>query len=103
MTIGGYGGNSLTGASSKGHSLGSYFRTMDEIKSFRLTGFFHTHPGSGNFSVSDRIVPSNKDLDSRDKALEKNPNLKFFILIHPLNYGDEFPLKIPYTTGYSRR
>jgi hypothetical protein len=35
--------------------------------------------------------------ESRDNALEKMPWLKFYILTHPVSYGDKFPHKIPYT------
>ena len=62
-----------------------------------MTGFFHTHPSSGNFSVSDRTRPSEQDKKSRDKDVKLMPNLQFYILTHPVNYGDKFPYKISYT------
>jgi len=63
-----------------------------------LTGFFHTHPSGANISVSDRTQPSKQDKSSRDAALKLMANLQFYILTHPINYGDKFPYRIPYTT-----
>ena len=63
-----------------------------------LTGFFHTHPSGSNISVSDRTQPSQQDKKSRDAALKLMPNLQFYILTHPINYGDKFPYKILYTS-----
>ena len=63
-----------------------------------LTGFFHTHPSGANISISDRIQPSVQDKRSRNRVLELMPNLQFYILTHPINYGDKFPYRIPYTT-----
>lgn len=97
MTIGMYKFNEHKKTRSMGHTLGM-------AQGLNLTGFFHTHPGNGHdISNSDRLVPSDQDLDSRDAALKHNPSLKFFLITEPENYGDEYPNKIPYTTGYSRR
>lgn len=52
---------------------------------------------SGNISVTDRTYPFDKELYFRDKNLKDNPKLQFYILTHPVNYGDPFPKKIPYT------
>ncbi len=69
-----------------------------------VTGFFHTHPGNGSdYDNSNRLVPSDSDLDFRDRSLNTNPNLKFFIITRPKNPGGKYPYKIPYTKGYSRR
>jgi RHS repeat-associated protein len=106
ISIGMYKNNSFDETKSHGHNLASYFKTREEKKSniprFNLTGFFHTHP-SANISNSDRLVPSDADLDARDNALRFNPNLKFLILTAPVSYGDNYPKRVPYTTGYSRR
>lgn len=95
MTIGRYEDNSLTESSHTGHRLGY----KDGLN---ITGFFHTHPSLG-FKNSDRLVPSDKDLDVKDAGLKQIPNLKFFLLTQPENYGNPFPNKIDYTTGYQRR
>jgi RHS repeat-associated protein len=76
--------------------------TVAEFKSFKITGFFHTHPAT-NTNVNDRIVPSDIDLDSRDNALNQNPNLNFYLITRPVYNGEPFPKRIPYKTGYSRR
>ena len=52
---------------------------------------------TGNISVSDRTRPSGKDLESRNKDLKLNPSIQFYILTHPISYGDTFPYKINYT------
>jgi RHS repeat-associated protein len=96
VSIGMYKNNSHKKSSSSGHILGLR-------KNLNLTGFFHTHPNGGNISNSDRLVPSDADLDSRNNALRHKPNLNFYLITAPVNYGDEYPKKIPYTTGYSRR
>lgn len=97
MSIGMYKFNDHKKSVASGHALGM-------SQGLNLTGFFHTHPGDGHsISNSDRLVPSDQDLDSRDAALLYNPNLRFFLITAPEHYGDEYPKKIPYTTGYSRR
>jgi len=95
VTLGLYKDNKIDKSGPSGHVLGLR-------QGLALTGFFHTHPSIG-YSDSDRLVPSDPDLDSRDNALMHNPNLLFFILTDPVNYGDPYPNKIPYKTGYSRR
>jgi len=97
MTIGQYQFNDHKRSVSAGHQLGL-------SQGLNLTGFFHTHPGNGHdISNSDRLVPSDQDLDSRDAALQHNPSLRFIIITEPENYGEEYPKRIPYTTGFSRR
>ncbi|MGN0186874.1 MAG: RHS repeat-associated core domain-containing protein [Paludibacteraceae bacterium] len=80
-----------------GHTLWNKLYPNSKLEN-SLTGFFHTHPSGANISVSDRTKPSQQDKTSRDEALKIMPNLQFYILTHPINYGDKFPLKIPYTT-----
>jgi RHS repeat-associated protein len=95
ITIGMYKDNEYMKSFSSGHTLG--------LRSgLTLTGFFHTHPSGGNISNSDRLVPSDQDLDARDSDHKINPNLKYFLITAPESYGDDY-LKIDYTTGYSRR
>ncbi|MCE7057182.1 RHS repeat-associated core domain-containing protein [Algoriphagus sp. AGSA1] len=97
ITIGRYINNEHKKAVGSGHVLGMK-------QGLDITGFFHTHPGNGrDISNSDRLVPSTQDLNSRDNALQMIPSLKFFLLTQPVNYGDKYPLKINYTTGYSPR
>jgi RHS repeat-associated protein len=102
ISIGMYKDNDLTTTKSSGSNLWPYFHGSEETNRFALTGFFHTHP-SINVSVADRTVPSDKDLRGRDADHKLNPNLKYYILTDPLNYGDPYPYKIDYTTGFSYR
>jgi RHS repeat-associated protein len=95
ITIGAYKDNFIDKSTTAGQSLG--FRN-----GLTLKGYFHTHPSDG-YGVSDRTVPSDPDLDVRDNALLKNPNLQFYIITEPVNYGDPYPYKIPYKTGFSSR
>jgi RHS repeat-associated protein len=98
ITFGTYGNNSHT------RNVGGHGHALGLRQGLNLTGFFHTHPGNGHdISNSDRLVPSDTDLDSRDRALQHNPSLQFFLITAPVNYGDPYPKKIPYRTGYSRR
>lgn len=101
-----YEDNSFDKTKSYWHNLAVYFKTTQErktnISKFTLTGFYHTHP-STNISNSDRMVPSDADLDNRDNSLKFNSNLSFFIITDPVNYGDNYPTIINYTSGYSRR
>ncbi len=103
ISIGKYQDNDMTTTKSNGSNLWNYFHGSDESNRFTLTGFFHTHP-STNINVSDRIVPSDQDLSVRDADHKQvNPNLKYYIITEPLNYGDPYPYKIDYTTGFSYR
>lgn len=96
MSIGLYKNNGLKETNSNGHAAWVRMYPHSNLNK-SLTGFFHTHPSNGNISVTDRTQPSRQDLYSRDKNLKANPNLQFYILTHPVNYGDHFPKKIPYT------
>jgi RHS repeat-associated protein len=95
MAIGKYKGNTNTSSDEPGITVGTKI-------GLTVSAFFHTHP-SGNISVEDRTHPSDKDLEVRDQELQTDPNLKFYILTAPLSYGDPYPYKINYTTGYSYR
>lgn len=100
ISIGRYENNRLKEMNG-GHGHLSWNRLYPDSKlESSLTGFFHTHPSSGNISVSDRIRPSQQDKNSRDAALKLMPNLQFYILTHPVNYGGKFPYKFPYTTWW---
>jgi RHS repeat-associated protein len=102
ISIGRYQDNDMT-TTKGGHGQNlNYLQPGDDFSRYTLTGLFHTHP-STNISTSDRVVPSDVDLDGRDSDLKNNPNLKYYILTDPLNYGDPYPYKIDYTTGFSRR
>ena len=100
ISFGRYANNKFDETRGHGQNLGSYPYLRGDYDKFSLTGFFHTHPSSGNISVSDRTRPSKKDLASRDNDLSLNPNMRFYILTHPISYGDTFPLKINYTNWY---
>ncbi len=84
-------------------ALAGYVNTLEEFNRYTPTGIFHTHPSIGIKDVNDRIVPSDRDLDFRDANLANNPALEFFLITHPVNFGDPYPNKIPYTEGYQRR
>lgn len=70
--------------------------------SLNFATLFHTHP-SVNISTSDRVVPSDQDLKGRDSDYMNYPHMKDYILTDPLNYGDLYPYKIDYTTGFDYR
>ena len=89
ITLGMYKNNRKKKTTSSGHDLG--FR-----KGLNLKGFFHTHPTIGG-DKTNRIKPHTKDKTFRNNALRKNPNLRFYIITKPLNYGDAYPMKIDYT------
>jgi hypothetical protein len=91
ISIGNYEKNDLTSAKGHGHNLGTYFKTMEEINKYNLNGFFHTHPNTG---TPDRLVPSDPDLSGRNSDHKINPNLKYYLLTAPLNYGDAYPIKL---------
>lgn len=97
MSIGRYENNSYNETKGgSGHSLWNRLYPNSKLEN-SLTGFFHTHPSGANISVSDRTQPSQQDKTSRDGALKLMPNLQFYILTAPINSGDKFPYKIPYT------
>lgn len=97
ISFGRYVNNKFDETRGHGQNWGSYPNLRGDYDKFSLTGFFHTHPSSGNISVSDRTHPSGKDLESRNKDLKLNPSMQFYILTHPIFYGDTFPYKINYT------
>ena len=99
ISIGLYKNNSLKETRSNGHIAWARMYPSSSLNN-SITGFFHTHPSSGNINVSDRTQPSRQDKESRDKDLKSNPNLQFYILTHPVSYGDPFPKKIPYTNWF---
>jgi len=103
ITIGGYTKNDFQNTKSYGLSaFRDYVSSVEEFTS-SIKGFFHTHPGDGGqISNSDRLVPSNPDVNTRDAALKLNPSLRFFLITRPVN-GGSFPLKIDYTKGYIKR
>jgi hypothetical protein len=76
----------------KGHGHIKYFNTVSTNQN-DITGFFHTHPSSAN----DRYQPSPKDKRSRDKDLDLNPMLQFFIFTSPKNNGGKIPYIFEYT------
>lgn len=102
VTIGRYKDNDLTTTKANGNNLWTYFHGSDETNQYTLRGFFHTHP-SANVNVDDRVVPSDQDLSVRDSDHKLDPNLKYYILTDPLSYGNPYPYKIDYTTGFSYR
>ncbi|WP_455584676.1 hypothetical protein [Bacteroides sp.] len=98
ISIGAYKNNTLTQSGSSGHAL--WAKMYPDLKlENSMTGFFHTHPSIG-YSVSDRTSSSKQDRNSRDAALKVMPHLQFYILTHPVNYGDKFPYKISYTNAW---
>lgn len=101
ISIGKYQNNDMTTTRGHGQNL-NYLEPGDDFKRYSLTALFHTHP-STNINTSDRVVPSDQDLDSRDSDLKNYPHMKYYILTDPLNYGDPYPYKIDYTTGFDRR
>ena len=106
ITIGMYKDNTMTESKSSGENLWAYFHGSEESKKYNLTGFFHTHPTINDdvynrTDNSNRTKPSDKDLSNRDSDHKTNPNLKYYIITNPLNYGDPYPYKIDYTTGFS--
>ena len=100
ISFGRYANNKFDETRGHGQNLGSYPYMRGDYVKCSLIGIFYTHPSSGNISVSDRTRPSKKDLASRDNDLSLNPNMRFYILTHPISYGDTFPLKINYTNWY---
>jgi len=99
ITIGAYGNNEFKKTTNLGITAFRQFSSTAEEFTSSLRGFFHTHPSGAGIKDSDRLVPSGADRRSRDRGLEANPNLKYFLLTHP-DYGGRFPRKIPYHTGY---
>jgi RHS repeat-associated protein len=98
ISIGSYQNNTLTKSGSSGHAL--WQRMNPDLKlGNHMTGFFHTHP-TIQYSVSDRTMSSGQDRQSRNAALKLMPHLRFWILTHPINYGDKFPYKKEYTTEW---
>lgn len=97
ITIGKYKNNTHTESrSGHGHNLWNKLFPNSRLDN-SLTGFFHTHPSDGSINALIRINPSQQDIDSRNSALKLMPNLRFFILTHPVYPGDVFPLKVDYT------
>jgi hypothetical protein len=63
-----------------------------------MTGIFHTHPGYGpETGTPGRLHPGDVDLGYRDNALSLNPNLRFYIIGEPEQYGDDYPAKREFT------
>ncbi len=99
ITIGAYKNNEFKKTKNNGITAFRQFSSTTEEFTSSLRGFFHTHPSGAGIKDSDRLVPSGPDRRNRDRALEMNPNLKYFLLTHP-DYGGKFPRKIDYTKGY---
>jgi RHS repeat-associated protein len=99
ISIGKYEMNDMT-TTRGGHGQNlNYLEPGDDFSKYRVTGLFHTHP-STNINPSDRVVPSDQDLRGRDATHNNYPNIKFYLLTDPLNYGDPYPYDIDYTTGF---
>ena len=84
----GYENNLHTRTKAYGHSLG--FKM-----GLNLTGFFHTHP-----EVKDRnatLYPSPQDLDTKNKGILSKPELNYYLITRPENYGQSYPRKLNYT------
>ncbi|MCP1997184.1 hypothetical protein [Flavobacterium sp. HSC-61S13] len=93
ITLGGYQNNTYTSTKSKGISgIGKISNSMEEYNSYKVKGFFHTHPNE-----SPRFNPSERDLMSRDEAMKIDPQIKSYILTHPANTGGEKPHIINFT------
>lgn len=92
ITIGRYEGNTGTRAISAGLNLKSY-NNGNLMGKIQLRVLYHTHLSS--YGDSDRLVPSDADLDYRDAALKNSPDVEFRIITNPNN--------VNYTTGFSRR
>jgi RHS repeat-associated protein len=86
ITIGAYKNNQIDKSLTTGQILGFQI-------GLTLKGYYHTHPSDG-YKESDRTHASSLDRDNRDKDLRKMPNLQFYIITAPTNYGDEYPKKI---------
>jgi len=98
ISIGNYQNNTLTESGPSGHTLWQRMNSDSQLGN-SITGFFHTHPTIG-YSVSDRTSASEQDKRSRNRELKQMPHLRFWILTHPVNYGDKFPYKKEYTTEW---
>jgi len=103
IAIGKYKRNTHKSTKSKGITALIQFAGSGKKFNEGVRGFFHTHPSGGNIKESDRVVPSDTDLEARDNSLKINPNLRFYLITNPINYGDKYPYKIEYTTGYYKR
>ena len=93
--------DNITTKGGHGQNL-NYLESGDDFRRYSLTGLFHTHL-STRVDESDRTVPSDQDLDSRDNDHRHSPHIKYFILTDPVKYGDPYPNKIEYTTGFQRQ
>lgn len=95
MTLGKYEGNTYTKSISSGaETIRGLVSDMKEFNSYKVKGFFHTHPNE-----STRFEPSKADINSRDNGLRQNRNLKYYILTHPNGYGSSSPHIIDYTNS----
>jgi len=101
MTIGNYENNTFTSTASFGHTL-TYIvdpaTNPEEYDSYKVKGFFHTHPDSKSES---KLRPSELDRSVRDASLKLDPSVYFKILTYPVKAGDSYPYKFDYTTGYN--
>jgi RHS repeat-associated protein len=102
MTIGGFNGNTVRSSGTSG--LGAMRKFINSTTEFTngLRGKFHTHPNGAGLSDLDRLAPSPADLSTRDAQLKINPNMKFYLIAHP-QYGESYPAKIDYTSGFENR
>ena len=93
MTIGHYKNNTLN--ETKSHGQIAWMKQYPSISTKGIQGYFHTHPSNG-YSYSVRSNPSDYDKFIRDKNLQQNPNLFFYVLTHPEFPSQPFPEKIRY-------
>lgn len=90
VTLGRYRYNSYNSTKQHGQASWAYFHNRNP--QLGITGFFHTHP-----MKEGRDRPSTIDIEARNNILEIMPNLEFYIITYPVNYGDPTPYKISYT------
>ncbi len=92
ISFGGYINNSYRESIRNGTSgPRSVSTNLEEVLSYKIRGFFHTHPNEPN-----RFESSPADRDFKNRALNTNPNLFFFIITHP-NTGEVNPIRINFT------
>lgn len=90
ITVGRYCNNTLRETRSHGHLYWAKKHSRDPL--IGIIGFFHTHPYENG-----REIPSQNDLEARNKNKEMKPSMEFYIITYPIYYGDPTPYKISYT------
>ena len=96
ISIGRWIKNTYTETNNHGVNIGSYPEYRQHYKEFEPVGFFHTHPSKG-FNPVDIYNPSERDINYKNKNLDKKADLRFYLLANPKDYGDKFPFKDEYT------